>query len=267
MAGVAKLYRMRVGKSAPLVRVLNLHDVAQVDRLADMLRFLRAHYHVVGPEECFRKELDPKRINVLVTFDDGYASWVNVVLPALSSLHIKALFFVSSGLLDVHGDEAARDRYVKERLLISTRETLSWNGLRALQCAGHTIGGHTTSHARLSLMQQHELRAEVANDKRQIETMLGTQLKAFAYPFGEHATRIESIVRDAGYTYAFCNKARFARFDSLLRIPRLFVEDDTSIAELKHGIEGGCDVYERMKTLVRVTSAKTTFEAPFDATT
>ena len=250
--GLTSLYRMRVRNLAPLLRVIEFHDLQDAGRFSHILTFVKTHYHVVTPGECFSRKLDASRINVLVTFDDGYASWINVALPVLSALDIKALFFVNSGLLDVHGDEAARDRYIKDRLLIAPRETLSWNDLRALSCSGHTVGGHTTSHSRLSTLPDHELRAELENDKKRIEKMLETEITAFAYPFGQHTIRSERFLRDAGYTHAFSNEARFAMLDNPLRLPRLPVDEAISITVLQYTIEGGCDTYEMMKALLGI---------------
>ena len=250
--GFSGLYRMRAGRSAPLLRVLNFHDVPDIVRFANILDVIRSQYHVVTPEACFSQCFDPSRVNILITFDDGYASWIEVAQSLMSPLDIKALFFVNSGLLDAHGDEAARRRYVKDRLLISPRETLSWDGLRALHAAGHTIGGHTTSHPRLSTLQQHELHAEIIQDKRRIETMLHTEITTFAYPFGEHTLRVEMCLRYAGYKHAFANEPCFATLDHPLHMTRMPIEETDSIMDLRHAVEGSCDVYENMTSLFRL---------------
>ena len=259
--GVATLYRTRMSRTAPLLRVIEFHDLHDARRFADILTYVRRHYHVVTPEECFGNELDSSRVNVLVTFDDGYASWIHIALPVISSLAIKSLFFVSSGLLDAHDNERTRERYVEDRLLITPRETLSWDGLRVLRHAGHTIGGHTVSHSRLSTLQEHELRAEIADDKKRIEAMLDTPITAFAYPFGEHTPQTERFVRQAGYTHAFSNAPRFATLDFPMCIPRAPIDEAASIAALRHAVEGGCDVYESMKAVLGVRRAKMAFNA------
>jgi len=222
------------------------------------LRFVQTRYRIVTPEECFGKQLARDAINVLITFDDGYPSWVKVALPVLTSLDIKALFFVSSGLVDAHDDKRAQRRYVEEQLLVSPRETLSWSGLRTLRSAGHTIGGHTKSHSRLSDLQFHQLRSEIHDDKIRIETMLATQLHAFAYPFGEYPAEAKVILRNAGYRHAFSVETGFASLDVPLRIPRIPVDDWTSEAKLRRDIEGSTDLYEYLKSALLSQRADTT---------
>lgn len=250
--GLSTLYRARARREGPLLRVLVFHDVQDPKGFLDTLVFIKRHYHVVTPEECFGNKLDASRINVLITFDDGYASWTDVCLPILSSLNIKGLFFVCSGLLDAHDDEAARARYVKERLFVpSPPATLSWEGLRALHHAGHTVGGHTATHPRLSGLQRHEQRAEIADDKERIETVLQTPITAFAYPFGEFTSHAEQVVHELGYAHAFSTEERFATPARRARIPRLCVEDAMSSVALRRWVEGGHDVYTGIKGAIK----------------
>lgn len=251
-AGLSRLYRARARREGPLLRVLVFHDVQAAKGFLDTLVFIKRHYHVVTPEECFGNRLDAARINVLITFDDGYASWTDVCLPILASLNIKALFFVCSGLLDTHGDEAARARYVRERLFVpSLPQTLSWEGLRALHQAGHTVGGHTLTHPRLSALKRHEQRAEIAVDKARIEAVLQTPITAFAYPFGEFTSHAEQAVQELGYAHAFSTEERFATPARRRRIPRLCVEDSMSSMALRRWVEGGHDVHTGIKEAIR----------------
>lgn len=245
--GLTRLYRRRVSTFAPLLRVLLFHDLQRGEHFADVLAFVGRRYRVITPDECFDRQLAPDTINVLITFDDGYASWVTVALPVLASLDIRALFFVSSGLLDAHDDKRAQRRYVEQKLRVSPRETLSWSGLRTLSSAGHTIGGHTKGHSRLSDLDLHHLSSEIHDDKIRIETMLAAQIRAFAYPFGEYPAHAKVTLTDAGYTHAFSVESNFARLDVPLRIPRIPVDDSTSMAKLRWDIEGSTDLYEHMK--------------------
>lgn len=251
VSGISRLYRAQVRRRGPLIRVLLFHDVQDSKRFFDALVFLKEHYHIVSAEEYFNSKLDACRINILVTFDDGYASWTDVCLPVLSSLDIKGLFFVSSGLLDVHDDAVEQNRYVKEKLLSSPRRTLSWEALRALHQAGHVVGGHTRTHTRLPLLPEAEQLSEIAADKERIETMLDTTIHAFSYPFGEFTSSTEQLVRAAGYSHAFSTEARFANQRIGARIPRLCVEESMSSVALRRWIDGGYDVWDAVKRSLR----------------
>jgi peptidoglycan/xylan/chitin deacetylase (PgdA/CDA1 family) len=53
----------------------------------------------VSLDDFFSGRLSAEKINVVITFDDGYKSWVTNVLPALKELELPATFFVSSGFV------------------------------------------------------------------------------------------------------------------------------------------------------------------------
>jgi peptidoglycan/xylan/chitin deacetylase (PgdA/CDA1 family) len=66
--------------------------------LRQQLQFLKAHYHVIHPEE-FRASIDqgkalPPR-SVLVTCDDGLLNVLTDMLPVLQSVGVTCLFFVT----------------------------------------------------------------------------------------------------------------------------------------------------------------------------
>lgn len=250
--GISLVCRKLRNGDNPLVRVLVFHDVQNEEWLRSSIEFITENYHVVPPEDFLAEKFDSTRINVLITFDDGYASWVDVCLPILSGQHVKALFFVNSGLIDVYEDSEQQSEYVHDRLLLSPRRTLSWDGVRMLVEAGHTIGGHSTTHARLSELQEGMEREEIINDKVRIEEVIGKEISTFAYPFGQakdFTDATEKIVQEVGYTYAFTTEGVFATFGNTFTISRLCVEEGQSTKSLEQWIEGGYDVYHKIKSL------------------
>src|SRR3989344_3576678 len=126
--GTSERYRNRVRKNGPLVRVLVFHDVQDAMWFSEIIVFLKTMYHLITPDDFVAKRFDEKKINVLLTFDDGYESWMSVCLPVLTTHNVRGLFFVNSGLLDVHDNAEKQARYVKKRLLLFPRKTLSWDG-------------------------------------------------------------------------------------------------------------------------------------------
>jgi peptidoglycan/xylan/chitin deacetylase (PgdA/CDA1 family) len=249
---MSALYRIRVRRHGPLVRVVVFHDVTDASWFRGMLELLARRYHVLTPEAFVAKQFDAKRINVLITFDDGYASWTEVCMPIMEEIGVKGIFFANSGLLDAYDDHALQAEFVKERLLLSPRKTLSWSGLQALLHGGHTIGGHTKTHARLSQLQEGEMRAEIRKDKDRIEAVLGASATLFAYPFGnttDFTFRDTEYVEEVGYTHAFSTEARFVRMGDVLSVPRLCLEDGLTPKALTQWVEGGYDLYAKSKKL------------------
>jgi len=249
-SGIVYCYRAYMRRRGPLVRVLCFHDVPDAAWFESVMAQLTAHYTIITPEAFHRQEFDSERINVLLTFDDGYRSWVDVVLPVLSQHDARAVFFITSGLLDAAEEsEAAAARFVRERLALTRpRRTLTWDGARALVAAGHTIGGHTYTHANLAQCDAAEVQKEVCTDRAKLEDELGVTLRDFAYPFGRRGDmrrEAEAVLRDVGYAHVYSAETGFAhnRADT---IPRTLVERTQSPRTLRRWVEGGYDVFQKL---------------------
>lgn len=252
MAGVSWAYRARLRTQGPLVRVVVFHDVTDGEWFSRTLATLSQYYRVLTPEEFTAGKFDTEQINVLITFDDGYASWVDTCLPVLTEHNVKALFFINSGLLDAQGEEE-QATFVRERLLLSKpHRILTWDGARALLRAGHTVGGHTRSHARMSELSVAEQKAEIRDDRTRLAEMLGTSITTFAYPFGndsDYTSDTAHLVREAGYTHAFTTHGTFADTRTPYTLSRLCIEDNLSPTALRRWVAGGYDIYGILKKL------------------
>lgn len=250
--GLSAIYRKRVRKNGPLVRVLVFHDVQNAKWFRESIEFVAEKYHVVSPEDFRLQRFDAAKINVLITFDDGYASWVETCLPVLEDENVHALFFINSGLIDVYGSDEKQEHYVRERLMLSPRVTLSWEGVKRLSDTGHTIGGHTVSHSRLAIFHGDMQKKEIQEDKARIETVLGKSVTMFAYPFGQsgdYTNDTMNILDAAGYMHAFTTEGVFAEPRNRFAISRLCIEDAQSTSSIGQWIEGGYDIYHKLKSL------------------
>lgn len=248
--GVTAVYRFL--QKGPHVRVIVFHDVINREWFLQTISYIAQKYHVVSPQDFRAGRFDTTRINVLVTLDDGYASWVDTCLPILADKKIHALFFVNSGLLDCAENPEALAQYVTDRLLLTPRKTITWDGVRQLMSAGHMIGGHTTTHARLSELSHEAQQKEIFEDKQRIEFETGRQILDFAYPFGQskdYTQDTSRIITEGGYTSAFTTNSGFVDTGREYTIPRLCIEETLSCSVLGHWIEGGYDVYIKMKKL------------------
>jgi len=250
--GITYVYRAFKKRNGPLVRILVFHDVQNAEWFRESLICLTQKYNIISPEDFINNRFDSKQINVLITFDDGYTSWIEVCAPILREQNIYALFFINSGLVDAYDDVEKQKLYVKEQLMLSSRKTLSWEGVRALMRAGHTIGGHTVSHARLSNLSKNEQDAEIRGDKKCIEEMTQKQINTFAYPFGQcgdYTGDTVKIIKEEGYSLAFTTHGMFAGPDTSYETSRLCVEDLQAKKSLGQWIEGGYDVYVCLKSI------------------
>jgi peptidoglycan/xylan/chitin deacetylase (PgdA/CDA1 family) len=95
---------------------------------------------------------------------------------------------------------------------------MSTGQVRALHRAGMEIGAHTVSHPILAMMPEHAARAEINNSKCQLESIVNTPVRLFAYPNGkpgqDYGASHVDIVQDLGFDAAVATHWGAARHDS-----------------------------------------------------
>lgn len=189
------------------VRVLLLHDIAPADeeRFRSQLRWLAKSWNFVTPAQFEAMVAGEERIsgrNLLVSFDDGFASNRVIAERVLNPMGIRALFFVMSDFAAIDDRLEAR-RFIADRVQpgISLAEdlpqhwtNLRWIDLEALLEQGHTIGAHTRTHARLSdATTAALLHDEIVTAGDTLADRLGVPIRHFAYTFGD----VSSVSREA----------------------------------------------------------------------
>ncbi len=250
--GVVGFRMKRLRVKGPLLRVVVFHDIKDDAWFDSVIRSFTEHYHVLTPKDFYEEKYAQDRLNVLITFDDGYHSWVSKVLPVLSRYGATGLFFINSGLLDVAKDEHASAVFMRERLRLSPKRALSWDGARRLLHEGHAFGGHTVSHAYLSSCTPEEVRTEIEKDKKKIETELSITLHDFAYPFGTRAsisTVATEAVKRVGFERGFTAVSDFVSSTNIdhFMIPRMCIEKRQSIPSIHRWMRGGFDIFTKIK--------------------
>jgi peptidoglycan/xylan/chitin deacetylase (PgdA/CDA1 family) len=168
----------------------------QALRLADFLAFTAG-----------RRQL-PRR-SVLLTFDDGYKSFVQYARPILKDYGYGATLFVYSDFL---GGGSA----------------LSWQDLRTLTEQGFDVQAHSKSHANLRRAEGESeaayakrIEAELAFPNTLYTKHLGRPFTVLAYPFGEMDDELLPYVAKFGYSAAFTVRRQSnPAFVSPLRISR-----------------------------------------------
>ncbi|KAB8194017.1 polysaccharide deacetylase family protein [Nonomuraea phyllanthi] len=73
--------------------------------------------------------------------------------------------------------------------------------LARLAQAGHEIGGHTRTHARLPTLHHDEQRREICGDRSALEAM-GFTPRSFAFPFHAVNAAAEAVAEECGYNSA-----------------------------------------------------------------
>lgn len=245
--GFSFVYRVYMKRKGPLVRVVVFHDVEDREWFEHCIGALVKKYNVITPQEFHAKTFDSQRINVLLTFDDGYQSWMDNCLLVLQAYNRKGLFFINSGLLDCANTTETVSKYIRDNLHISPKNSLTWGGAKQLLEAGHTIGGHTVTHPDLALLDTVGVRKEIENDKERIESVLRVQLQDFAYPFGRMSnwnTDTLEIVQETGYSFVYTADSGFVDQTQSHTINRVCIEKKQPLRSIMWWIEGGYDIFK-----------------------
>ena len=244
--GVVKLWQRQ--STQPLVRVLAFHDVADGVWFASLIDTLRKRYHILSPADFESRTYKPEKINLLLTFDDGYDSWVTNVVPVMQKYNLSGIFFVSTGIIESANDVEKSARFMREQLLIAPKKPLTREGLQTLHQSGQMIGGHTHSHVSLRGDHLPQAKAEILDNKQLLENQLDIEVKHFAYPFGtrvDFSTETTSLLRQLGFTYVYTAVTGFVGSDQS-EIPRTLVEKNQSIESVCRWIAGGYDIFARI---------------------
>lgn len=136
----------------------------------------------------------PTRTDLVgLTFDDGYADFLDHALPVLREHEFGATLFVLPGRL---GGENAWDPLGPRKPLLTA------DGIRQACEAGVEIGSHGLTHTDLTGADDLRLKSEVVESRAALEELTGAPVDGFCYPYGRIDERAVDAVREAGYTYA-----------------------------------------------------------------
>lgn len=249
LTGVSFVYRVWAKTKGPLVRVLVFHDVPNREWFERTLATLRSRFRILTPDEFHARTFDSSSINLLLTFDDGYQSWIDVCVPVLKKYDVKGLFFINSGILDVAKDTVQADAYTKNQLKLSPRNLLTWEGAQMLVRSGHTIGGHTVHHENLAALGEDVVRTEILDDKQELESRLGVTLRDFAYPFGRkwhYTQKTTATALSAGYNHIYTAESSFILGTQTIEIPRVCLEKNQGVLSIIQWVLGGYDILSRL---------------------
>jgi peptidoglycan/xylan/chitin deacetylase (PgdA/CDA1 family) len=92
-----------------------------------------------------------------------------------------------------------------------------------------TVGAHTVTHTPLSVLSEEQQRDEIVSSKLRLETLLGTKISVFSYPFGrrsDYDSVSVRICREAGFIKAASNfPGQAHRWTDPYQIPRQLVRN------------------------------------------
>ena len=192
------------------VCILNFHGIGHPSR-----DFWSGEERVWVGEKFFAAVLDEVKesSDVLVTFDDGNVSDIEIALPALLARGMKAHFFIVSEFVDKKG-------------------FLSVNNIKTLHAAGMVVGNHGKSHNPWRGMTSGELRAELIEAKDQIEQIITTRIDCAACPYGSYDRNSLKYLHECGYKHVYTSDGGWTGKNRWLQ-PRNSLRSNSRIEEVR----------------------------------
>jgi peptidoglycan/xylan/chitin deacetylase (PgdA/CDA1 family) len=164
---------------------------------------------------------------VTLTFDDGYASVLDVAWPRLRERGLPATLFVVSGYL------AGAHHFPWDGAGGEHTRLADADAVRVAARDGLDIGSHTVSHRWLPDLPAVELARELGESRRALERLLGRVVDAVAYPVGGWNQRVRDAAARAGYQLGVTvDRGRNGQRADRLALRRAFAPDTVTDFEL-----------------------------------
>jgi peptidoglycan/xylan/chitin deacetylase (PgdA/CDA1 family) len=211
--------------------------VTAPDRFAEHMTYLAEHgYQTLTVSEYAALLTEPiteaPAATVVITFDDGFADFIEHAVPVLTRYRLQATMYVVTGCV---GGTSSWLESIDE----GDRPMLGWSDLNDLAWMGFEIGAHTHSHPQLDIIGRGAAWDEVRRSRGVLEDRIGRPVRSFAYPFGFHGARIKALVERAGFTSACAVKdAMSGPGDDPFAIARVIVPGDAGVLTLADLLAG-----------------------------
>jgi peptidoglycan/xylan/chitin deacetylase (PgdA/CDA1 family) len=190
------------------------------------INYLYKHYEFITlkeVEEYMRGKKALQKPAIVLTVDDGYKDILKLK-PFFDRRNIKPTLFVMSD-----------SRHFNKKQLGTKRAFLTKRDLNMLLKQGWEIGSHSATHPDLSVLSGEQLTKEIIQSKKDIEKLLGIQVRYFAYPRGKYSLEVLKAVKKAKYTLGLTMDDGFITTSSKpLTLPRVGVDRTHSFEEFKN---------------------------------
>lgn len=119
--------------------------------------------------------------SIILTFDDGYIDFYLNAFPILRRFGLHAISFIPTGL-------------------IGTSYYMSWGQIKEIDSSGLvSFQAHSVTHPNMTSLSDEQLKHQVIESKKTLESQLGKPVNTFAYPYGISDERVWKAVKNAGF--------------------------------------------------------------------
>lgn len=221
MMGVLRSVRARKGAAVFLTyhRVGNFktdvnHLSLPTSLFEEHVVTLGSRYTLLTVGEVFSRILARKslpRNAAVITFDDGYSDMYSTIRPILQKYQAPATFFVTSGIIDMTGEDiidASYENRADVPYANAQKNALAANekaqphgdpdemgiGLTARQVCEindddlFEIGAHGASHINLATLTPELVELEISQCTNRIAEIIGERPLSFSYPYGARSS-------------------------------------------------------------------------------
>jgi peptidoglycan/xylan/chitin deacetylase (PgdA/CDA1 family) len=170
-----------------------------------------------------------------LSFDDGYHDVADEALPILERHGFRATVFVATGLID----RTVQLSWYRHR----QPPLLRWPEIADLDRAGSLrFEAHSVTHRNLVALADDDVRFELAESKRVLESHLGRDVAGFSYPGGVMAERERAFAREAGYRFAYTCEPGLNRVETdTLALRRNQIDRRDAVLDFRAKLGGGHD--------------------------
>ncbi len=184
---------------------------AVIGRYGNAPQVLRAHFSYIRdrfPVVVPGDPLDPKRLNLCLTFDDAFVDFYLHVFPLLREFSLRAVLAAPTAFILENTALAP-----EERLSVSHEDAMTgevfrdkapfctWREIREMAAGGLVhIASHSHFHSNL-IDPAADLELEIRRSKSILEENLNAQVSTFVYPYGKVNGEVHHAVH-RHYPYA-----------------------------------------------------------------
>ncbi len=221
--------------NSPLHSIFYFHSVYKENRrrFEEQIKFIKKNASPINLAED--KELKPNKKYFSLTFDDGFQNLLDNVIPFLKKENLPATIFIPT---DYIGKQPkwliSSEIYEKDKSEFIMTEVQIKNLDKSL----FSIGSHTCSHPYLSKLSKDEIKRELDESKKILESIVNYNINMLSFPHGDYSEKVIEIAESLGYNKMFGVIADNTNYKDKL-IGRIFVSQNEWKFELWLKINGG----------------------------
>lgn len=167
---------------------------------------------------------------VVITFDDGFASFAEYAAPLLAERGLTAVNFLITEYIGGWDEWATHARHRSDHL--------QWDQIRSLRDRGFEFGSHSEHHHALVKFERERIKRELHGSADTLERELSQPARYLAYPYGSFDDIVLEVA-EKRYRFGFASgmKGVVNWRESPLEIHRVVVMADWPMEELARRVE------------------------------